>query len=144
MSKSKHELYCFNHETKDNEIFVCECGRTEFKFFNSEHDHQGTIEEMLLCDCGIVYKWAYGDIVNKIDNGIDWLIKRTEDSFRFSSNLYYTRMELNEAEKKNEDYYKVINNIVEKAALFGVSEEVYDAMKDAIKIVEESKNRIIK
>ncbi|MFC5541535.1 hypothetical protein ACFPOH_07130 [Ureibacillus suwonensis] len=41
-----------------------------------------------------------------------------------------------ELERKIERYREAINNINEKATLFGTSEEVYDAIQDAIKVLE--------
>lgn len=37
---------------------------------------------------------------------------------------------------QNKRYREAINNIIEKAMLFGTSEEVYDAIQDAIKVLE--------
>jgi uncharacterized protein (UPF0335 family) len=38
--------------------------------------------------------------------------------------------------KQNKRYRKAINNIIEKAMLFGTNEEVYDAIQDALKALE--------
>jgi len=59
------------------------------------------------------------------DLKIEWLIEQAE--------------RVQELEKENRRYREAINNINETAMLFGTSEEVYDAIQDAIKILEESK-----
>lgn len=38
--------------------------------------------------------------------------------------------------EQNKRYREAINNIIEKAMLFGTNEEVYDAIQDAIKALE--------
>ena len=38
--------------------------------------------------------------------------------------------------EQNKRYRKVINNINEKAMLYGVNEEVYEAIKEAIRALE--------
>lgn len=126
MERQKYETYCFNYETKESEIFVCDCGRKEFKSFGGYYDNFGTVEEMLLCDCGIVYEWAYGDIVNKIDNGIDWLIERTEESFKFSSNLALTEFKLEDTEKEKQSLEIELNRIKEslEELIMGIEEHI--------------------
>jgi len=59
------------------------------------------------------------------DLKIEWLIEQAE--------------RVQELEKENRRYREAINNINETAMLFGTNEEVYDAIQDAIKILEESK-----
>lgn len=41
-----------------------------------------------------------------------------------------------ELEKENRRYRKVINNINEKAMLYGVDEQVFETIKEAIRILE--------
>jgi DNA-binding transcriptional regulator YbjK len=78
---------------------------------------------------------------------IDWLIKQAErvekleeerDEWKDTAQSYYmTNQELREQNKR---YRKAINNIIEKAMLFGTNEEVYDAIQDAIKALEVEKH----
>ena len=57
-------------------------------------------------------------------------------------NIPYSKEQLMRANMKlmeqNKRYREVINNINEKAMLYGVDEEVYEAIKEAIKALEES------
>ena len=77
-------------------------------------------------------------VVNQVD--VKWLINRVEelekekDEWKYTAQSYYmTNQELREQNKR---YREAINNIIEKAMLFGTSEEVYDAIQDAIKALE--------
>lgn len=79
-------------------------------------------------------------VTPKFFEDIEWLINRVEESeeerdeWKDTAQSYYmTNQELREQNKR---YRKAINNIIEKAMLFGTNEEVYDAIQDAIKALE--------
>ena len=73
-------------------------------------------------------------------------IKSNIEYNRFGSKIILTESEYNyltqqaervqELEEENRRYRKVINNINEKAMLFGTNEEVYEAIKEAIRVLE--------
>lgn len=52
-----------------------------------------------------------------------WLIKRAK--------------QVQELEKQNKRYQEAINSIIEKAMFLVTNEEVYEAIQDAIKVLEE-------
>ncbi|MEK3645850.1 hypothetical protein [Aeribacillus sp. FSL M8-0235] len=70
------------------------------------------------------YQWAIKrSLANRIDDSdIEWLIQQAE--------------RVQELEKENRRYRKVINNIIEKAMLFGVDEQVFEAIKEANRVLE--------
>lgn len=65
-------------------------------------------------------KYEYDYNLNGED--VEWLIQQAE------------RVE--ELEKENRRYREAINNIIEKALLFGVDEQVFEAIKEAIRALE--------
>lgn len=106
----KYELADFNSETSEYESVTCECGRFFFKTFLPIYDTGGVTEESFFCDCGIIYHWAHGNVVEKVDNGTDWLLKRTEDARRTESNLNAVRRELHEVKGQNKRYREVLED----------------------------------
>ena len=50
--------------------------------------------------------------------------------------VFETKPYIKSLEQQNKRYREVINNINEKAMLYGVDEQVYEAIKEAIKAVE--------
>ena len=78
---------------------------------------------------------------------IDWLIeqaervqelekenKRLEDFIETIQNVHFVELQREKAE--NRRYREVINNINEKAMLYGVDEQVFEAIKEAIRVLE--------
>lgn len=108
----KCELADFNSETSEYESVTCECGRFLFKTFLPIHDERGVTEESFFCDCGIIYHWAYGNVVEKVDNGINWLLKRTENARSAEQNLSATKRYLRELEEQNKRYREALEGIL--------------------------------
>jgi septation ring formation regulator EzrA len=65
-------------------------------------------------------KYEYDYNLNGED--VEWLIQQAERA--------------QELEKENRRYRKIINDIIEKAMLFGVDEQVFEAIKEAIRVLE--------
>lgn len=109
--RTKYELGDFNSETSEYEEVTCDCGRFTFKTLLPIYDERGIVEESYFCDCGIMYHWAYGNVVEKVDNGIDWLLKRAEDASLAESNLSAVRRYLREEEEQNKRYQDLLKEI---------------------------------
>ena len=84
---------------------------------------------------------------------LKWLIQQAEcveeleDKCNYLSDMNEMLVDLNgvlpdepelyiKLKKENKRYREAINNIIEKAMLFGTNEEVYEAIQDAIKALE--------
>lgn len=61
-------------------------------------------------------------------------IKRLEDFIETIQNVHFVELQREKAE--NRRYREVINNINEKAMLYGVDEQVFEAIKEAIRVLE--------
>lgn len=72
------------------------------------------------------------DLVFLIQNAF----KQAKRVDRLESHSYNAHLEILKREQQIERYREAINNIIKKAMLFGVNEEVYDAIQDAIKVLD--------
>ena len=70
-----------------------------------------------------------------IDN-LKYLIEQDERVQELEHLLDLVRKRKSNLEKQNKRYREVINNINEKAMLYGVDEQVCEAIKEAIKALE--------
>ena len=84
-----------------------------------------------------------GNVLLKGDD-YHWLMEQAERVQELESKLnkqieigYKFEGEVYDLAKENKRYREAINNINKKAVLFGTSDEVYDAIQDAIKVLEE-------
>ena len=111
--RTKYELVDFNSETSEYDEVTCDCGRFLFKTFLPIYDERGIAEESYFCDCGTVYHWAYGNVVEKVFKGVDWLLKRAEDAKSAESNLSAVRKYLREEEEQNKRYREVIEKAID-------------------------------
>ena len=144
--RTKYELGDFNSETSEYDEVTCDCGRFTFKTLLPIYDERGIVEETYFCDCGIMYHWAYGNVVEKVDNGIDWLLKRAEDAKSAESNLSAVRRYLREEEEQNKRYREVIKSMkseIKYALYSNKSEDVkrhylQNAEREADEALEES------
>ena len=112
--RAKYEPGDFNSKTSEYESVTCYCGRSTFKTFLPIYDERGIAEESYFCDCGIIYHWAYGNVVEKVDNGIDWLLKRAEDASLAESNLSAVRRHISEVEQRNKRYREALRKIIKE------------------------------
>ena len=109
--RTKYELGDFNSKTSEYESVTCYCGRSSFKTFLPIYDERGIAEESYYCDCGTIYHWAYGNVVEKVYKGVDWLLKRAEDASLAESNLSAVRRHLREEEQQNKRYQYLLKEI---------------------------------
>ena len=145
--RTKYELGDFNSKTSEYDEVTCDCGRFTFKTFLPIYDERGIAEESYFCDCGIIYHWAYGNVVEKVDNGIDWLLKRAEDASLAESNLSAVRRHISEVEQRNKRYRETIKSVrseIKYALYSNKSEDVkrhylQNAEREATEALEEMK-----
>jgi len=77
------------------------------------------------------------ELLDEIFNAIEpFFIEQAERVQELENRLKLYDFWYRTAYEQNKRYRAAINNINEKAMLFGTSEEVYDAIQDAIKILE--------
>ena len=80
------------------------------------------------------------ELLDEIFNAIEpFFIEQAERVQELENHLKLYDFWYRTAYEQNKRYREAINNINEKAMLFGTSEEVYGAIQDAIKVLEESK-----
>lgn len=108
--RKKYELADFNDKTSEYEEVTCECGNFLFKTFLPIYDERGITEESFFCDCGAIYHWAYGSVVEKVCNGVDWLLKRAEDARSAEQNLSAVKRELRKLKDENKRYREALEN----------------------------------
>lgn len=70
---------------------------------------------------------------------VDWLVEQAERVYELESDSYNAHLErlLDRKEQEIERYREAINSIIEKVMLLGTNEEVYEAIQDAIKVLED-------
>lgn len=96
------KLYDFNSKTSEYENVICKCGNHLFKAFFPVYDERGILEETYCCiNCNSVYHWAYGNIVEKMDNGLDWLLQKVEEGYSAERNLSALRRDFRLLEQEN-------------------------------------------
>lgn len=128
MNKIKRELGDFNSDTSEYESVTCECGASLFKTFLPIYDERGITEEAYFCDCGIIYHWAYGNVVKKVEDGIDWLLQRAEDARNSEGSLRATKTHLRKLEEINQRYREVLE--------FYAEERRYDRNNDGDALID--------
>ena len=62
-------------------------------------------------------------------------VQELEEDYKVRQ-VEYLEEHIDRLEQQNKRYREVINNINEKAMLYGVDEQVYEAIKEAIKALE--------
>lgn len=139
MSRKKYELENFNTKTLEYEKVVCECGKFLFKTFLSSYDDRGITEESFFCDCGAIYDWTYGNVAKRLDNGVDWLLKRAEEAQNSERNLVAVRRELKILKEEKDSYHEALKEIlsIEKDDEFNpyayMMLEIMDVTRQALK-----------
>ena len=93
----------------------------------------------------IKHEYGFLGVIHRSEH-IEWLIEQAElveeleqKNDRLKQEADFWRVEDREMMRlshENKRYREVINNINEKASLFGVNEQVYEAIKEAIKALE--------
>ena len=105
-----------------------------------------TIKELVKKIESILYdEWRQQELTFLIESlyyagHVDWLIQQAERGVEYDR--YLISLEDNKhyvtgLEQQNKRYQEAINSIIEKAMFLVTNEEVYEAIQDAIKVLEE-------
>lgn len=108
----KCELADFNHKTREYEEVVCSCGEWLFIPFLPFYDERGISEESYCCiGCQSIYHWAHGNVVEKIEEGVDWLLQKVEDGHNAKNNVGALRRDIRSLEQENKELKKKLEEL---------------------------------
>lgn len=110
--RQESKLYVFNSKTLEYENVICKCGEYLFKAFLPIYDDGGILEESYCCtNCQSLYHWAYGDVVEKLDDGLDWLLQKVEEGYSAERNLSALRRDFRLLEQENRNLKKELEEL---------------------------------